>query len=282
MPVVELSAGPIEYVDTGGDGPVLVFLHGLVMDGTLFDEVVDALRGDHRCVVPTLPLGGHRLPMHPDADLSLSGFGRILGEFLELLGLDGVTLVQCDHAAALVYAGERPDRLTRLVICSCEAFENYPPGLPGKNAALLARIPGGLYAGMQLMRVRPLRRLPVALGWMSKRRVPDRIADRWFAPVQSDRAIRRDLAKYAGGARRADLLDAMERLRGFPQPTLVLWASEDRVMPPDHARRLTELLADARVVYVDDAYTLIPIDQPGRFAREVRSFVAETRLSCGV
>ncbi len=279
MPVIELSAGPIEYSDTGGDGPVLVLLHGLVMDGTLFDEVVADLRSDHRCVVPTLPLGGHRLPMHPDADLSLPGFGRILGEFLERLDLDAVTLVQCDHAAALVYAGERPDRVARLVISSCEAFENYPPGLPGKNAALLARIPGALYPAMQLMRIRPLRRLPIALGWMSKRPVPDRVADRWFAPVQSDRATRRDLAKYAGGARRADMLATMERLRGFPRPTLVLWASEDRVMPPDHARRLAELLPDARVVYIDDAYTLIPIDQPGRFAEAVRSFVADAHLS---
>ena len=77
MPEIALSAGPIEYVDTGGDGPVLVFLHGLVMDGTIFDAVVQDLRVDHRCIVPTLPLGSHRRPMRPDADLSLHGFGAI-------------------------------------------------------------------------------------------------------------------------------------------------------------------------------------------------------------
>ena len=65
MPVVGLSAGTIEYEDSGGEGPVLVLLHGLSMDGSLWRGVVADLRVDHRCVVPTLPLGGHRRPMRP-------------------------------------------------------------------------------------------------------------------------------------------------------------------------------------------------------------------------
>ena len=69
MPDVELSAGTIEYEDTGGSGPVVVLLHGLAMDGSLWRGVVADLRPDYRCVVPTLPLGGHRRPMRPDADL---------------------------------------------------------------------------------------------------------------------------------------------------------------------------------------------------------------------
>ena len=76
--------------------------------------------------------------MRPDADLSLQGFGRMVAELLERLDLRAVTLVQNDHAAALVLAGERPARVARLVISSCEAFTNYPPGLPGKNLRLAA------------------------------------------------------------------------------------------------------------------------------------------------
>jgi pimeloyl-ACP methyl ester carboxylesterase len=48
MPDVELSAGTIEYQDTGGDGPVVVLLHGLAMGGSLWRHVVGELRGDHR------------------------------------------------------------------------------------------------------------------------------------------------------------------------------------------------------------------------------------------
>jgi pimeloyl-ACP methyl ester carboxylesterase len=64
---VELSAGTIEYEGTGGEGPVLVLLHGLAQNGSVWRKVVAELRPEHRCVVPTLPLGGHRRPMRPDA-----------------------------------------------------------------------------------------------------------------------------------------------------------------------------------------------------------------------
>jgi len=93
MPDVELSAGTIKYQDTGGSGPVVVLLHGLAMDGSLWRHVVRELAGDHRCVVPTLPLGGHRRPMRPDADLSPRGIAELEAEFLEALDLREVTLV---------------------------------------------------------------------------------------------------------------------------------------------------------------------------------------------
>jgi pimeloyl-ACP methyl ester carboxylesterase len=92
----ELSAGTIEYADTGGDGPVLVLLHGLMMDASLWDGVVAGLAADHRCVAPTLPLGAHRVPVRADADLSLPGIARLVAEFCDRLGLEDVTLVGND------------------------------------------------------------------------------------------------------------------------------------------------------------------------------------------
>ena len=102
MPEVELSMGPIEYEDTGGAGPVIVLVHGLLMDGAQWRLVVADLRGDFRCVLPTLPLGAHRHPMHADADLSLRGQGRIIAEFLERLDLHDVTLCFNDWCGAQV------------------------------------------------------------------------------------------------------------------------------------------------------------------------------------
>lgn len=134
MPQIELSAGVIDYEDSGGDGPVLVLLGGLLMDARVWDPLVERLRGEHRFVVPTLPLGAHRRPMRPDADLSLDGYGRMVAELLERLDLRDVTLVQNDHAAGLVLAGKRPERVARLVVTPCEAFENYP-GTRGQERA---------------------------------------------------------------------------------------------------------------------------------------------------
>jgi pimeloyl-ACP methyl ester carboxylesterase len=281
MPTVELTAGTIDYQDTGGDGPVLVLLAGVLMDGSVWDPMVADLRRDHRCVVPTLPLGAHRRPMRPDADLSLPGFGRIVAELLERLDLREVTLVQNDHAAALVLAGEHPQRIARLVISSCEAFENYPPGLPGKNLRLTAMVPGGIFLAVQAMRLRPLRRLPIAFGWLAKRPLPEELVDRWLRPLQTQRAVRRDLRKYAGSARRHQLGEVCRRLRSFDRPALVVWTPEDRVQRPEHGRRLADLLPDARLVEVPDSYTLSMRDQPQAFARAIREFVRATPAVAG-
>lgn len=75
---IRLSAGTIEYEDTGGNGPVLVLLHGLAQNGSVWRRVVAELRPNHRCVVPTLPLGGHRRQMRTDADLSMHGISRLV------------------------------------------------------------------------------------------------------------------------------------------------------------------------------------------------------------
>jgi pimeloyl-ACP methyl ester carboxylesterase len=277
MPQVDLRAGTIEYEDSGGDGPVLVLLHGLLMNGSLWRNVVPELTPDNRCIVPTLPLGGHRRPMHPDADLSLAGQVALLADFLEALDLDDVIMVQNDWGGAVVLAGEPAgSRIGRLVLASCEAFDNYPPGLPGRVASLAAKVPGGINAALQPMRVKRLRRLPFTFGWMAKRPIPDPVIDDWLAPALSDPAIRRDLAKYARGATgvKDEFCAATERLRSFDRPALVIWAAEDRVMPIEHGRRLAELLPQGRLVEIADSYTLIPEDQPQALAGHLRGFAA--------
>lgn len=278
MPEVDLFAGTVEYEDTGGEGPVVVLLHGVGMDGSLWRNVVADLQEDHRCVVPTLPLGGHRRPMRPDADLSLSGMVRLVAEFLEKLNLNGVTLAGNDWGGAQLLVSEGIDgRVGRLLLASCEAFENYPPGVPGRALARAARAPGGLYLAFQALRLRPLRRLPMTWGWMSKRPIPTEIMDGWFRQLQTSEMIRRDLRKYALSIpSKRVLLGWHEGLRAFDRPALVVWAAEDRVMPPEHGRRLAELLPRGRLVEIADSYTLIPEDRPRELARAVRDFVRDT------
>jgi pimeloyl-ACP methyl ester carboxylesterase len=246
------------------------------MDRTLWRHVLADLRQDFRCVVPTLPLGAHRQPMHRDADLSLHGQALIVADFLERLDLRDVTLVCNDWGGALLLMSEgRDQRIGRLVLAACETFDNMPPGLPGRTLALLGSIPGGLAMAAQSLRLRPLRRLPLTLGWMSKRPVPAEVVDGWLRPVQTQREIRRDLKKYVSGVKQAkvELLAATERLSAFDRPVLIVWGTEDRVMPVVHGRRLAQLIPQSRLVEIEDSYTLIPEDQPAVLAAHIRQFL---------
>ena len=275
MPEIELSAGTIEYSDTGGDGPVLVLLHGLMMDSSLWDGAIAGLSG-HRCLAPTLPLGAHRHPMHPTADLSLPAIARLVTEFLDRLDLHDVTLVGNDTGGALVQLLMRDGaaRVGRVVLASCDAFDNFPPGLTGKALVLAGQLPPPLFGlFMQQMRLRLVRRLPIAFGWLTRR--GDAATARWMKPVLTQPAIRRDTVRIlrAIAADKGLLVKAAERLPGFTRPALVIWASGDRVMPPEHGRRLAGLLPHARLAEVPDSDTLIPLDQPARFAQLIQEFV---------
>lgn len=275
MQEIELSAGTIEYQDTGGDGPVLVLLHGLMMDASLWDDVIAGLSADHRCVAPTLPLGAHRRAMRAGADLSLPGIARLAGEFLDRLGLREVTLVGNDTGGALVQLlmAEGNGRLGRAVLVSCDAFDNFPPGLTGRTLVLTGKLPPGLFGlFMQQMRLRAARRLPIAFGWLTKR--GDAATARWMKPVLTRPEIRRDTVRIlrAAAADTRFLVRAAERLPDFDHPALVVWASQDRVMPPEHGQRLAKLLPQGQLTEIDDSYTLIPLDQPARLTQLVREF----------
>ncbi|UQI46396.1 alpha/beta hydrolase [Streptomyces sp. HU2014] len=276
MPKIELSSGTIDYQDTGGDGPVLVLCHGLPMNEKQWRKVVPLMNG-YRCVLPTLPLGGHRRPMAPDADLSQRGVALLLGEFIERLALDDVTLVLNDWGGGqfLVSAG-KAERVARMVLVACEAFDNFPPG-PAKAGAVVCKVPGGVRVLTWLMRIPFFRHHRSGYGGMSLRGIPDEIMDEWFAPASRSRAIRRDFAKFATSApKRATLLAWSERLRDFDRPVLVVWATEDRLMPREHGPRLAELYPRGRLVEIADSATLVPEDQPERLAEVLTGFLIET------
>lgn len=274
MPVVELPAGEVEYVDTGGDGPVVVLTHGFPMDHRQWRLVLPHLDG-LRCVLPTMPMGAHRRPMRPDADLSQTGQAAILADLLDALDLEDVTLVMNDWGGAqFVVALDRAERVGRMAMVACEAFDNFPPG-PARLPAALCRVPGGTWLVTRLFQTSLVRRGPRAYGAMSHARVPDDVLDAWFTPALRDPDVRRDMRKFATGAPdRRTLLALAERLRDFDRPALVVWAEDDAMMPTEHGPRLAELLPQGRLVVLPGSRTLVGEDRPEELARLLRELVA--------
>ena len=281
MPELELSAGTIEYEDTGGDGPAIVFSHGLFMDGSQWRHVV----ADLRCRLPLCAAhAAARLPSPPDASrrrpLDARHRRRSSASCCERLDLRGVTLAMNDWGGPQLLVGSRYEqRIARLVICSCEAFDNVPPKGTAKALPYIARLPGGIAAVVFPFRFDRLRRLPVTYGALSRRPVPREVMDRWFGPAIAQRAVRRDVAKYVRSSAqgRRDLLAAADALRAFEGPALIAWASENRMMPREHGRRLAELLPHGRLVEIPDSYTLITEDQPAQLVACMREFLRDTQ-----
>jgi pimeloyl-ACP methyl ester carboxylesterase len=276
MARVEVSAGTIEYEDTGGEDPTLVFVPGLAMDGRQWRKVIAELRDEFRCVSPTLPMGAHRQPMRPDVDLSLRGMGRIVTEFLERADLSDATLCFNDWCGAQVMIADGGiERAGKLVLVSCETAGNYPPGLAGHAAWLSCKLPGGLPIMRQVLLRPRLRRLPFIFGQMTKRGIPDELMRSWLEPLKRAE-IRRDLRRYAGDAMRGKraLAAASGALSSFQRPVLVVWDSEGKMMPNETGRQLADSFPDARYLELPDCYTLIPEDQPLKLARAIREFAA--------
>jgi pimeloyl-ACP methyl ester carboxylesterase len=276
---VDVPAGTLEFRERG-TGPPVVFAHGAAVNGDLWRKVAPELARDHRCIVPDLPLGGHSMPLRGEPDLSLFGLADILASFLEALELRDVTLVANDTGGAISQAlvGRWPERIGRLVLTSCDAFDNYPP----KAVAYLkptARVRPALWLLVQAMRVKPLQRLPIAYGWATHEAIEPRIMASYLGSVRADAAVRRDFARFLISAERGDMRRASDGLRGFDRPALVAWGADDKFFPREHGRRLAELLPRGRFELVDGSRTFIPEDDPARLVELVRDFLAEREPS---
>src|SRR4051812_3859709 len=102
MHEIRLSTGTIRYRDEGpADGPVLLFVHGFLVDGRLWRKVVPLVSAEARCIVPALPLGSHTMPMDDGADLSPAGVVGLIAELIEKLGIQGATVVGNDSGGAM-------------------------------------------------------------------------------------------------------------------------------------------------------------------------------------
>jgi pimeloyl-ACP methyl ester carboxylesterase len=272
MPALTLPQGSIDVRDTGS-GPPIVFVHGLLVDGTVWRKVVPLLSDEYRCIWPDWPLGSHATPMNRDADLSPRGVAHLIADALEALGLDDVTLVGNDTGGAIcqLLVTERPERVGRLVLTNCDAFENFPPKIL-KPMVWMARVPPLFNAALQPMRIPAVRRLPNAYGILMREPVPDEVTEGWVRPFLSDRAIRRDTVKVLRGMDPADTLAAGERLSEFDRPALIVWGDADRVFEVKWAHRLAERLPRSRVEELPGARTFVMEDEPERLARLIADF----------
>jgi pimeloyl-ACP methyl ester carboxylesterase len=274
MPEVTLDQGTVHYTDSGGDGPTVVLVHGLLVNGSLWRDVVPGLSANARVVVPDLPLGSHPSALREDADLTPPGVARLIADFLAALDLRDVTLVANDTGGAMtqLVLTRHPERVGRVVLTNCDSHENFlPPAF--RPLQVLPVIPGAMALVAALLRIRKLWASPLGFGTLTLAGAGQERLESWVTPVIKDLGVRRDLGKVLRGIDKRYTLEAATKLREFGGPALLVWARNDRFFTAEHAQRLAAEFADARIEWVDESRTFVPVDVPARLSELITDFV---------
>ena len=266
MAELALKQATIEYQQFGPQDsahPPVLFVHGILVDGGLWRDVAEKLaRRGYRCIVPTLPLGSHTIPVNEASALSLPGVAQIVNDAIVALDLSDVTLVGSDTGGGLcqLVVDAYPDRIGRLVLTNCDAFDKCPP-FPFDMVFGLLRGPISIRALFGLMRLRTLRSSAVGFGLLINKPDPDLTAA-WLQPCLQDTRICRDLAALLRQVAAADLTDVATRLPRFTKPVTLVWGQRDRCFTPGLGRRLAGVFSNAKLIEVPDAKTLVSLDNP--------------------
>ena len=259
-----LTPGVLQYRDVG-EGPAIVLVHGLLVNGRIWDRLISVLAARARCIVPELPLGSHSIPLGDGQEVSPVAVAALIAELLERLELEDITLVGNDTGGAIsqLVAADHPERVGALVLTNCDAFEHFPPRAlkPFVNGLAL---PGVAAAGGMLGNFHWARGLISKLQ-LTVRPVDDDVVRSWMAPL-GDRRIRADLKQFVRAIPGTDLVAVSERLRGFDGPALLAWAMRDPYFTVADGERLAAVLPQGRLEQIEDASTFVQLDAPDRLA----------------
>lgn len=277
---IDLPGGAIEIRDSGGDGPLVVFVHGFFVDGRLWDQVWPAVaEAGYRCVMPNLPLGAHRLPLDDDADRSPTGQAHRVADLVEALGADRAVIIGNDSGGAVsqILTSERPELVDRLILTSADAFDHFPPTAL-KVLPFVARSTAVLRPVLWTLTRKPMlsKRIPYSFGQVTNRPIPEPLAEAWFKPAFEDSGVMRDVAGFAAGMNPSLTLGAAEKLKAFPRPVLIAWSADDKFFPVSDGEKLASIVPDGRFVLIEDSYTFSMLDQPGVTSDAMVSFLEKT------
>jgi pimeloyl-ACP methyl ester carboxylesterase len=269
----EIAGRRVNYVDIGsGDGPPVVFVHGLGGAWQNWLENIPRVAQERRVLALDLPgFGGSEMPLR---EISISGYGRVVDKFCEQLDLGEVALVgnSMGGFVAAEVAIQVPQRVERLVLVSAAgisitALHRRPAQTWGRVAAAI-----GTYgaANTRAAVVRPGFR-HIALGFVARH--PTRLrADLCWEQIHA-----------SGTEGFTDALEALleydfrDRLSSIHVPTLLVWGKQDMLVPVADADEFERRIAGARKLVMDDTGHVPMLERPRTFNDQLLQFLSEPR-----
>jgi pimeloyl-ACP methyl ester carboxylesterase len=270
----------VAYRDDGAGPPVLL-LHGCPFSSYVWRNVIPKLAMEFRCLAPDLlGLGDTETPS--DTDWSLPAQERMIIGFLDALGVERTHVVGHDHGGAIaqMLAAHHPDRVDKLVLCNAEAYDNWPSA----DERPLVRLTQMPVIGPLVLKAYGTRRvhrflLSVGHAVHDRRTLDDELIDGYIRANASDPRRRAKTARFLAGQLEPGCnqhtQDAVDGLRRFDHPALLLWGAADPHFGPAGAERLRDDLAGpVTVELLPDTGHLLMEERPDDVARKLSEFLS--------
>ena len=277
LPVQHLRVDGVDiaYVDSGGSGPPLVFVHGLSSYMGFWEHQLPAFAGDHRVLALDLP--GYGASARPDAPYTPPWYADVLAGFLDEVGLDSATFVGHSMGGQVVMtlALEHPDRVDALVLSAPAGFEAIQPGHAAWMKAFWTE-GRAMQSREEDIRVTFTNHVFNHYDEGVERLIEERVRlGRHPDFAGTSVAVSRSVA----GMLDHPVLDRLGELRA---PTLIVFGSDDRMIPnPVFNGGRTRTVAEAghaaivqsELVLIDEAGHTVHHDAPERFNEAVSDFL---------
>jgi pimeloyl-ACP methyl ester carboxylesterase len=271
----ELHGREIGYLG-GGQGPVLLMIHGIAVSSEHWRGVLEPLAHHYTVIAPDLP--GHGMSGGGPGDYSLGNLAAGLRDLLLSLGHERATLVghSLGGGIAMQFAYQFPEITERLVLVSSGGLgpEVNPvlraAALPGADLFIAAtagmgeKVGNAIGRGMAAVGMRPGPDLAeVARGYTA------------LAEPQRRRAFLATLRSVVGT--RGQRVSASDRLYLAEEvPVLIVWGARDPIIPVRHGEEAHRMLPGSQLEIFKEAGHLPQLEQPGRFVAVLERFLAET------
>jgi pimeloyl-ACP methyl ester carboxylesterase len=255
--------------DTGGEGQVLVLVHGLANSIEIWDRVVPLLSSRFRVVAFDLP--GFGQASRPDAVYDAAFFADQLIALLDTLAIPRAHLVGSSLGASVIlrFSERWLDRIDRAVLAA--------PGGFGRRTHALMRLPALPLVGSRIGRPTPFNNaLTLKLAMHDPAQITPELLEltnRYARVPGSDRSFVRTLQTGVGLFGSKDCASVAWIAARLEQPALVVWGRQDRVFPPTYAERAAALLPQSELCLIDRCGHYPHWEQPDVFAAAVEDFL---------
>jgi pimeloyl-ACP methyl ester carboxylesterase len=260
-----------------GEGPVVVLIHGITGRSDQWEPAIEHLAAGHTVLAPDLL--GHGESAKPRGDYSLGAYASAVRDTMVALGHDRATVVghSLGGGIAMQFAYQFPERIERLVLVNSGGLgrDVHPllraSTLPGSELVMPLlmhdRVVGAGEAIGRMLGVLKLQAgtdlAEVARGFKSLNDAEARAAF-----IATMRAV------LDPGGQRVSAVDRLYLTEDLP--SLLIWGTDDPIIPVEHGRAAHELMPGSRLELLDGVGHFPQLEDPYRFAKLLAEFIAET------